>query len=302
MIVAANNPLTDPLTIGVVPWAQQVMGGPAVQWTEQLNWANQPRIAFIGHGLGAGKITMPVGGDADRFVASLTAPDHAISDNTELQLWSCFSTSRKGRASLVSNAIIEDTTLVDRIHDSITRAGITGVAVSGGLGPVYTDTHRSKIISGPGIETTETIKTLVMQIEGHCWAQVGLGVGKSGAIAAFNVLTKKDWMNSTEGLDKCYINWPEPATSIVTHQPRTLRMGLRPDSLADAAKWHRITSIVLTGVDPKPVPDSYGFKADIVTAMRKWYELFFADPDIIELTQQGHFTVMHDFANAGHTV
>ena len=304
MIVTTNDPLADPATIAAVDWASNdnIIGGPVQQWSPNVDYTGHKRVAFIGHGIGAGRLipAKPAAADvltAEGLVASLVRRGGAISPGTDLFLVSCFSSARRGRKSIIDDSLIEADSLVERITAALTTAQIHDVRVFGGIGTVYSDIFRDRIVTGPAVDSPHT--ALIRQINENAWARSGIGaIIDRGTLRVLNQALAQGWYKEhpNHGIESIFKKCENPPLGLDGKARDDLLISAHPPTLDAAAKSHRVYEIVVNkNADPQTVVTVDALRPILVQAIKRCNQIFFDDPAIQQLFKAGQFTVVRDF-------
>jgi len=267
-----------------------------------VDYSGHKRVAFIGHGHGAGRLSpaVPAAAEvltAEELVTSLVRPGGAISPGTDLFLVSCFSSARWGRKPMVDNSLIEADSLVERITAALATARIHDVRVFSGIGTVYSDIFRDRIVTGPAVDSPHT--DLIRKINENAWARSGIGaIIDPGSLHVINPGLAGSWYagHPDYAIESIFKKCPKPPLGLDGKARDDLLVSAYPRTLDAAAKSHRVYEIVVNKhPDPKTDGTVAALRPILVQAIKRCNQIFFDDPDIRQLFKDSQFKVVHDF-------
>ncbi len=247
MIITAEDPQNDPLTVGVLPMAIDVAGGPVVRYVPGAHdYSAHNRVIYLGHGEPGAELTKV---NSAQLIADLADAHHGLPDGATLLLWSCFATAGQNPGD----------SLVAKLTAALAGKNIT---VAGASGAMYSDTYTRTLWYGPTKTTKDATSAdaeVIKAIEGHAWMESGmLGALPKGVLVPVGP-------GEPAGCKK--------VTAIiggVTYEDWVKQFIIRPPSVQIA-----LDMLLKNGkIAALPATPEAGRDA-IAVAVRKWYEVFF---------------------------
>jgi hypothetical protein len=245
VIITAEDPQNDPLTVAVLPMAIAAGGGPVVKYSPgAMDLRGQRTVIFLGHGHPGGSLVKV---DATSLIADLAHADHGVPSGADLRIWSCFGTA----------GVSSTDTLVAKLKTALAGKGIT---ISGVPGALYTDIRDNSLWSGPTKPTQDTksdTADVIKDIEGHAWAESGMMGGKR--------VLKADKFT-----DDFQLKTVNVTIGGQPYQASVKQIVMPPNSIDIA-----LDSLVKNGkLAAKPI-EEVDRKAAVTAAVKEWYRIFF---------------------------
>jgi hypothetical protein len=260
MVVTAEDPASDPLTIAVLPMAAARAQPPLLRFERALDYHEANTIIYLGHGKPGGELTKV---DRGELLSDLANAKTGVADGTTLEFWTCYSSQR-------GVGVGADESLIEQARLTLERAGRRGVKISGSPGALYSDTHRDRLWSGPGIGAPHQEE--IVKIEQHYWVESGLAPQ-----AATRDWRTDVWTPTEVGLD---IDLGD-----VRLKGNLKKLGILPFTLDLAC-----TNLYKAGKIKEIPPSIEGKREAVTNAVKEWYRMFFEDPGVKELVKRGVLT------------
>jgi hypothetical protein len=259
MVVTAENPESDPLTVAVLPMAKSKGQPPVHKFERALDYHEAQTIIYLGHGQPGGELTKV---DRDELLSDFADEEKGVAEGTTLEFWTCYSSQR-------GVGVGTDESLIEQTRKKLDGAGRRGIKIIGSPGALYSDTHRDKLWSGPGKGAAHQAE--IVKLEQHYWVESGLAPQDA------THHWRDGWTPKTVALEI------DLGDSKLTGNLK--KLGMLPFTLDIACENLRRARKI------PEIPESAEDKRQAVTdAVKEWYRMFFDDPLVQELVKRGIIT------------